>query len=1664
MTTSTGTSANASTSTSTSTSTKASARTPGRGREAELLLTAGAVLPYGTEDAGPEAVELTARTYRHPGLADDDRVVVRLAAAELGPAEDLAVGFLGLEPHGEPAVVGLGRRRTLGFPEWLLVHHPQDGHHALALVPELERIAGRARTKPKAALAACHELAERLAGSLPHFLPVVCEEAARLFLAADNPAFAGQLFARARKSETGHGLAVDEDRLDAVLLEFALAGALPVRVLTGHGKDLEARLPAPEAYERFRRLCVRRTVGGMTPSAQTGVTLRRLARAAGLDPARAEEEYLAELLPLPSVPRANAAWWKTHRAALVALARREPAVRGTLLSVMPACHDDASGELSALWLGILEDAGATAALVSEPPTAEERCADGAAGWLERFHAARHSGWGTRPALPLLLDLVERCADRLRAELAAPGREEAALRIGVQDLALLDRLLSLDVPVAAPGEQDRLDLAGWAAAGERCDLLGIAADDRFRTVFKRSLYACHDSSSTQDVIRCLAAAPGGRPMLAEWVREVAGACTDSSLPGVPEAVDRLTWLPAEALALAGEEVAAAGAVDIEALLARTLNGGLFEELAWPAWEEAVTELAPHRTDRDLTVVSAWPRLIVANDRQVRVIDAHSTVLVHDLRTPGTARRSLGFHYVDGALLVCWRPWYGRGEAQGYWHTDPDRIFTVDTGAQPWRLSLQHTALPLPDGGVTTGAAVLHRGDTALPEERPTLSDGRSYWVWDGADEPAGWAAYDPAGNAVGRRSLPGFLAVPPHGHPAGSTLCAGSSWVRPAPAVEGSVLGAPVDGLLGWRVVDVPGEGHRACDTAGRTVTLPEGAGIPLAAVTFPGDDRPRALSVHRGHFRLTDPDGAVTAESCHGTAYTGTGAALKGLPPAGHWFCLRPRDPEGSAALRAVDRDAAAALLAAAAAARDAAGAEGDDGLPALVRDALPQVTDPVLVRGIADWVGFALDRRATLEAVTARLAAGAPDTTDRETPPGPSDHDLDQALSGLTGALHHGWGGGEHDGVFRVLSALAEAAQDTDAAAVPGRLHTELPGLAFTALHWAPLLEQPAALAYRSVAAATTDAQRQVLLALLRKADGLGMAAAAGSPWRLARIHLGQRELLDKPVTARHPYHSSILPLGGGAFLATGRDCEPTGHGFELGIVQHDPARRFTVPEPYALCGHSPLGDPAREPDWLTRFLGEAAERGPAPWLPAAAGEFARLTGVSGTLARLVVAGLPAVDHHERSFLTAGQREAIGVKAGDAAVARDDLKRLSADLRRSLVAALLPADPARLWTDGPDVAAAAELWNRRVGRRVPVPEWLTTEAHRGAVTRWPAVRSLPAVLDPAAAPQLSTDTPWEVKEGRAVHRAEPGEVFCPDVLTGAVGMAAWLAHRLPAGDPVRALLPSALTAVRERLAAPELLLEVGAYTDAAGFRTTAGAPTRTAEDFEEYGAVVLPRTEGATRPALRPTLLDSTGGDPYLPLLRRADQRPYPVETALRCARDPRFAALLADPGAPAAGAVDEDGTWWPQDPGRSVPELVAAAQDAHGLGADAAVLYLMLLAMPDPTDRNTARWTGWKPARLKAARAELAAGDLVVTASRTRAGRTLFLPGGWVEPASPWLPLEEWKAPMFDLLAGRVPLLGVLVPAEPAAALYRRAWQRVRAGDAPRFAELGVRRGRRR
>lgn len=1635
--------------------------------EAAQLLAAGAVLPPGTEVAGERAVSLTARSYRHPGL--DDRIVVRLTPGELGAAEDAAAGFLGLVLDGEPAEVGLGLRQSLGFPEWVLVHHPEDGHQALALLPELERAAKQVKSRPKAALQTYQGIADRLAAALPHFLPTYFEQVGRAFLAEENATYASQMFTKARRAESAHGLELDEDRLDEVFLEFALAGALPAKALVDYGKALSARVPATEALQRYTRLCSRRTAGGLTPSAQLATELRRLAKAAGADAAAVEREYLAGLLTLPATLRAPEGWWKNHRAAIVELLRTDPELRRALLAVMPS-GDDAG--LPGLWLAILTEGGAIEAFHDDAPDDADadavRPEDGAAGWLRRFQVMR-SGWRARGRMPELYALVERCAGRLRSELTAAG--ETLTVEG--DLDLLDLLLALGIPVADPGEHMSLPLEAWGEDEGQRDLVALEADPRFRRAFARGTGSFGNDDSTRRAIKKLIAAAGGRVLLTEWVAEVAREFGATGLPGLPEAMQRLSWLPGEALALAEAEVRAAAQTDLAPVLVRTLRAGLLDEFSWPAWEQATKELIGPKDIENLVVADAWPYLIVGGPTQVRVLGPEGTVLTHDLRIPGKdANGDPGYHYVDGELLVHWHSRAADGRLRGYWHQAPDQVIDIERSGYDTRsLRMYYNgpgrllrSLPLPDGGRTTGHTPVHRGDSAVPEDSAVLSDGVSYWAWwSGPDDDTwDWHEFDPATGERGRRSKPAFLADALRTAPAGSEFASG--WVTPAGSAEPGPTDRPVAGLVGFRAVRLPDGSLRGEDLSGVTVTLPPGTESVMRAILFPGDDDARAL-VSDGSYgiKLLDTEGVEVANAkTDGRA----GAYAKGtliLPPTTFWQYLRPRDPQGSLALRRIDLDTAAELLTAGAVDPELNPDEAKAARRARIRELLPDVTDDALFRGIAGIMRQAAKHKAELEKVARRLEHTL-------------EHGAEQAEAGLTGpgddVVSAALGGLAYLGyysrwytdplLFGVLQALGRELRDQPRPERPLRSHLDTPVLPTTQI-WRAALDTAPAAALRSVSPFVEPEHRAALRELLAELEALGLAEPeAKSTWRrftgnVVRSELGAGDHRESWL--------GLLSLDGGgfaAFLEAGWDSPH----LEFSGLMHDPTGRFELPAPYRVKTLTPaMSD--REPGWLAGFRTEAAGRDDvAPWFESAAEEFAELTGVTSATARLVVAGLPRFDRDERSFLPREVCSALGVKSTEAAVARDRLKALGFPAAIELVSALLPADPARLWTHGPDVAAAAEVWNRLVGRRMAVPEALSAEARRAVRADWDVLDALPALLDPAAARQLSVDLKWQVSGDRARPADGQGVGFDREALVGTVALAAWLAHRLPAGDPVRATLPAALAAVRDRLANPDLMIDLNRYVYLSEFRKTAGPATELGTGFERYGAVIMATHDDQPAPALKVALLDAAGTDPYIPALRGEDQRPFPAEVALRLARDPRFAALLADPGDPAAGARDADGTWAPQDPTRSVPELVTEAAKELGVGEDAAAVYLMLLAMPDPTDRNTARWTGWKPARIKAARAELARTGVVVEATRARAGRTLFLPGAWVDIRSPHAPLEAWKLPFFEgMLHDRGAVLGVLVPVEPAAELYRRAWQRVQAGDAPRFEELKTaRRGRRR
>ncbi|MCZ4125638.1 hypothetical protein [Streptomyces sp. H39-S7] len=1647
---------------------------------AAALLDAGAILRPGTVTRD-DADVLTARTYTHPAL--DDRRVVRLVAGTLGEAEDLALDFLGLVREPDAPEVGQVRRETLGFPAWALVNDPANGHHALALVKDMERLARQAKSRAGAAKDGFEALATRLGRAVPHFLPTFYEQAARVFLQYDNSTYAATLFGKARAAERVHGLAVDEDRQRAVFLEFAFAGALTVKALKDHVQDLSRRLDPAEAWAQFRQLAVERCAAGMPPYAALPQDARGLVKAAGLDRPTAESAFVADLLASPSIVRAPASFWTAYRATLVALAADEPAIRARLLEIMPTgLGDGRSADES--WLALLAETGADTLLTEE--------AGGTAGadpadWLSRWALHRKHGSSSSPRCAVTLALVERMAARLRSDGRPVDLFQGRWHAGA-DLDLLDACLTWGVPLAepAPGASVHLPLEGWLTddAPGRRELTAVAGHPRFRGLLYDALSGLNNHRASSSALDAIAAHPVLREVLHDWLRDRAEEFTGATgLPGSRAALSRIAPFRPVAARVNAEAVARVGAHDLAPILAATLRAGIVDELGWPALEEAYQQLDADRTDRNhwIMVAEAWPALIVANRTRAVVVGPEGVLLEHDLRLPvdHDQWRRPHFRYTDGELLVIW---YEDSKQRAYWSGRPSEVFTLGGEQLPYWWNAQQAgtpSLPLPGGGRATGGRTLHAGDTTLPSTRPVLGDGTGHWRQGKQGREQIWVEYDPAGGTHGRASLPAFLQT---GIRDDARLSQQDCEVLPLlPGLENSPFGT--DGTVLGRWVRTEGRDHERRVTAGtpdgRTVTLPAPAGsgrgpVPLGVLRLPGGAGPIAalvgntIQLYPAHSTSDAAGvlGSVPIGEQGGEYAAGTGH----IPPPAFWHALRPRDEQGSAVLRAVTDADVTSLLSAAittleerrATQQTYTGPAADAAVRKVVAAALPALSDPRLLTGVSALVQAAVRHVLATAKFVAPVQPKPKKTPQTEgmyaqhRPAHGDDTTLRAATAGIAAPGGYvRWGQGEEWTALQQILSVNHVLSGKPADGKPlpepvplpalgdgwsGEAHT-VPGIGMI---WLPFLNVLRPLAYRAASPSTPAAHREALLTLLEAVSAGPLADPAGA----------LRDVVLCEENPKRERTGQVLRRAGRTVVILGRQNSTRGNERVHWLaLDHDPEGAFGRIADFTL-HEERRHDPAFPHERLLPLIRLAREQGATAWRPGAAVALDAATGIGPAQAALLIAA--ATGGTEAAALSP-----LGLKTRQAERADQRLNSLGGDNRLALLDALLPTDPADLWATGPDIEAAARVWAERLGSLVRLPEELADVL--------PGVRTdaAEAVLNPARTAWLSRTTTMRPDKDGDLVPDDPSALPSRGDLTGAVAALSGLAYGLPYGHPLRAHLPAGLAAVRRRLADPGLVLDLDVEW------TEQGAPTAAALRTA-YG---LPASGGAGPDGL------TRVGDSLVLRPWYADTETTLVRTAgLTGADDPVFGLLegLLGPSrsgtltsirslfggeleqAVNAGTGPDDAAGYAQDPTRSVPGLVTEVATAHALSEDAAAIYLQLLALPDPTDRDCARWTGWKPARLKKARAELAAGDLVLEAKRSRAGRSLFLPCGWHDFKSPALPVETWKEGLYPL-SDYVRAL----PRLPVPALFALAWERVKNGDAPAFEELttrATRKGRRR
>lgn len=1582
------------------------------------ILRAGGIAPHRSKLPETErAGAVGARAFTHPALPG--RTVVRLSTTEMAPGVDVEMETLGFGDAATTDDLGWQRYRALGFPGWALVNDPARAKFALEVMKDFKKAAARVKSKPGHARDAFVAIGDRLARSVPHFLPSFWEEAGRAFLAEDATSFAAQAFEKARTAEKEHDLTVDEDTRGAVFLEFALAGAVAAKTLSAYGKILEKAFGAKDGYARFFELARRRTLGGMPPWTGMPKDLRALAKAAKLDVDAEDERFLAETLEAPALAQAPADLWTTYDAALVRLAKRDPAKRDRLRHVFPK-PPRAGDELKATWIDLLDRAGALEAVTATSGPEAAREAHGmAAEWLGKALA-----WA--PLHPATGALVPRMAARLKAEGVPVQLAQGTKWYSFVGLDACEHALALGVPVEAPSTNARFSLDKPFTV----DPVHVAEDPRFKKMLEDGVGAQMGEAAFE------AASKGKKGFVAArraWVQGRIDEAKKGTVVTFWSAMGQITERTSAAtFAELPEAKEAFLGLDVAEALARHLRGGHVAELTFPAFEEAVVALGGKPTFGGF-----HPYPLLHNGAKVIVLGASGRLLEHDLRLPQGSHLREVFFVPDSAagttgqlFVAYWDPKASKNVA--YWSGAPNEIFDWDSEAYYGGVTPRIQG----GGGVSFGGRAFEIGDTRAQRGRGAVSDGARLWIVEQVDweKPITLREIDPRTGEKGKPSLPAPMAPFEGSHFTTCTLQA------VPPGLETSPLGAK-DGLCG---------GFTFRDKASGKVTLVVADGrrwekvlgpyqhAPTALLALPGDDRPRAVQDQsywsRTAVHVFDPDGWALGAIGEGDwTYAGWPVA----PPSSYLLFARPRDAEGSAALRAATTATARALLDAGRH-EAATGTSKIDETVRAVAEALPAIGDAQLRRGIAALVNMA----AQVEARYRDLVKSHVEATHVEaaSDAGVDDQEVRDALSRFLPAT---W---ERGHVSRALLAVS--------AYLEGGALAELP---LTGIWWEHGLGRVRGLAFFALSPGATGEQRRVTAALLETWRRTAFARDLGAIRESEATMTDASPFMQKIGDA--PKAQWVCEVGPSRYFVRvthmGNVSAGTPRGFRFverttDGAFHDPPgttlvkdRRFTAQDDAA---------------WLEAFGAALAEKGPPPWEPAAVEELAKRTGLTRTEAALLWAGLPKIDDYAADFLGKELRTALGIKQGDAKAARDTFRSLPMDVRLDLLGAAASGDdPRALWApleggDGSPVARLAAAWVARSGQRVELREELVTLCEKALDLQHSAAAILGALVAPESAKCLEARPAYGMELAFQWQKPKPDEGFSHKVALSVAPLLPWLFVELPVGDPYRDAMPKLWEVVKARLLDPAFVAplesrwgdpkELEAAIDALGGDDVTVPNGQKARDT---GLVRAELHTNTLRAVFRPAKVKRYADEPALSKMATAGNTGALAAIAFLLEGAPAFLERVASTPVPAGQ--------YEANPALSAPDVVAAAAKKLGVDAQAATLYLQILALAEPTQKNVIVWNGWKPAEYKKAAEALAAKKLVVTGKRERAGREIFLPGGWEKRGGNDLPLESWKLALYTFPYGSI---GRLLPPRPPHQLFADAWARVEKGDAPRYEEV--------
>ena len=1576
------------------------------------IVASGGMLPLTSPSSDDDTADLAAPADIVPVIALAATVngvpVVRLIPETLLTAETFIMGRLGLEPQPQPRQVGRSRPRAIGFPAWPIMTDPDNAEHALNLVADIEWAKKVAKSQDQKVWDRFEELAQMLSTAAPHFVPTLLEELARIFDDSGSSKLAVRAFGKAREFERTYNLPVDLDRHRHALTEFARRGVISAKEMGFEVTSCMRRISDSEAaYQYFLGLIIDQVSAGSAPYAGLPRDFLRVAKPTGRTPQQAGKELLDSISELSGMRRVPVGFVKALDKHMPGLLDHRPDAVMQLISTPPTDYYPWSGNHK------LEDWTTVFITIGGPNILKENPAH----FRRWFLTVLDTLVGRPDYSPSLVDLIVSNSETIS------GIELDETHLGLP-LELIEALI-------VAGAQWHLDNVSYEENNQLESFL-----DRiqyYRDHRHKNLTHCLENPQIKTYILCgwtlerfmehgdAVAQVNNILLYEELLHDECRHLRAAPLPTIDRFITSLTRavkakLPLENL----ERLIEKENVDAATVLATNLAHGLITELTWPELERHIhamrDELSPERgIGPRLQITESYPGVMAFCGTKVVAVAGDTTLLNTRISTKHTPFDMISVPDVDGTRVLA-LSYSGGDKISATWNDGEDASLLLS--GQSYSYSVfwpRHSSLAIPDGRLV-GDIILRATSRELNRiDDAVYGDNAGNMWYRGGDYSHGyeWRVYDPATDTHTRDQQP--QRVVDLAEAAGIII----DWSRT------TFLPAPVDNdAARAKIIPTTDTGEFCC-----VVGYTKDENRDYALVTGDGtrylhDMRVCGVTTFGGVTCLVGFEESGTVLYLPGVSVDyGTLATTRDDRGEPHWMYQLPwvawgnltlRNEEASRRLRAIQPADVAPLLAAlkpdsgkrSIATRN----QGRDTSEERVYSALSPncQSGSAAMQAAADLLGTD-DRELCVSVVQLALSVRA-------------------SIRKLTNVCNRARVQHKREAIAARNSAATQEAPAPNAAhadwparpayavvAKVRRLQEVIDGKR-DALHidkddswgWLSFAGQEKALVSWAMGPLTPSAARMEAAALLRK---LADAKIDNHTWRQVLIDwYCMSEKLGE-------VHTGLLF----ADADTQAIVLDTLYDVKRGIKHRLLVAGDKFPE--TVCDASALGaaktahDLDVEPgmsaeemrDWADK-LERMGDIDPGEWL-------SRMRPLIDALTT-------------RTFLT--ETAAIMLLAGG----------FGTLLPRELAIATFRR------AGGDDLQAAEEERAKTIRRKLKLTRKSTL-----------AATALLARVDPMSRELLATaafDNNTTLVDA-FVASFPAYELVIPDQL-----MEKYLAGQWAASDEKNHILLQLLHPLKPNPKffgwnggmITSIALDLATNLPAQGFADEAEA--RKVCSFLAHQLTML-KTARDMNFSSNHTSLPLAGDINHI-----KDSHYWSHNfDAFRGLSEGHFDRIIADL---------EDGTksrpvGCYRDPRVSAPAVVAEVCRELGLTELAAVYFLQLLALVDPTDTNVKAWNGWKKKQFDEARAELIAHDLVVEGKRTGAGRTVFLPGAWWEAQSGSMPVEAWKS-NFYLIRYRERCESTVrwcPPTEPFDQLFQTVWGRWLSGDRPSFDALTTKKYRR-